>query len=201
MPAVRRSLTEKILLLRRRALMAFRRLRFRLRHVHRTAYIASQVRVCPDLVMGEYSFVNSHSWICSQVEIRRYAMLGPYVKVIGGDHRFEVAGVPTIFAGRPPQVKTVIGEDAWIGCGAIVIAGVRIGRGAIVAAGSVVTSDVPDYEIHAGVPNRKLRDRFSSAEERSRHEAMLRGPVIDGHFCPPESMANPDSPGKEAERS
>jgi serine acetyltransferase len=65
------------------------------------------------------------------------------------------------------------------------MAGVSIGRGAIVAAGAVVTKDVPPYEIHAGVPARKIGDRFASAAERTRHDAMLNGDAISGAYPQP----------------
>ncbi len=60
---------------------------------------------------------------------------------------------------RHPQ--TVIGHDVWIGSGAFIKAGVRIGNGAIVAAHAVVTQNVPPYAIVAGVPARVLRLRFA----------------------------------------
>jgi acetyltransferase-like isoleucine patch superfamily enzyme len=75
--------------------------------------------------------------------------------------------------GRPdvvPQVRffpnrgqTKIGNDVWIGQGAFIQAGVKIDDGAIVAARSVVTKDVPDYMIVAGVPAKLIRPRFSES--------------------------------------
>lgn len=55
--------------------------------------------------------------------------------------------------------EIVIGDKSWIGAGAVILDGVRIGTGAIVGAGSVVTKDVPDYAVAAGVPARILRIR------------------------------------------
>lgn len=60
----------------------------------------------------------------------------------------------------PEAPTTTMGADAWIGASAVVRAGVRIGHGAVVAAGAVVTRDVADYEIVAGVPARRIRLRF-----------------------------------------
>lgn len=59
------------------------------------------------------------------------------------------------------QKKTVLGNDVWVGCGAIIIAGVTIGDGAVIGAGAVVTKDVMPYEIVAGVPAKHIRNRFS----------------------------------------
>jgi chloramphenicol O-acetyltransferase type B len=51
----------------------------------------------------------------------------------------------------------VIQDDAWIGAGSIILPGVTIGEGAVVAAGSVVTKDVPSYTVVAGVPARPIK--------------------------------------------
>ncbi|WP_313901695.1 CatB-related O-acetyltransferase [Aliiglaciecola sp. M165] len=56
-----------------------------------------------------------------------------------------------------------IGNDVWIGCGAVVLRGVSIGNGAVIGANSVVTRDVPDYAIVAGNPARVIKYRFEHA--------------------------------------
>ena len=63
------------------------------------------------------------------------------------------------------------------------MAGVRIGRGAIIGAGSVVTKSVPPYEIHAGVPAKKIGERFTDRADRLRHDAVLDGPTVGGRYC------------------
>lgn len=166
--------------------MALRRRYFGLHKVHPTFYMARGCRVPKDLVAQEYSFINIGCVLDVQVELGRYAMLAPHVAIIGGDHIHDIPGVPIIFTGRPQRPPvTVIGADAWIGFGVIILAGVSIGRGAIVGAGSVVTKDVPPYEIHAGTPSRKIGERFSTSTEREKHEQMLLGPVVNGGFCTP----------------
>ena len=52
-----------------------------------------------------------------------------------------------------------IGNDVWLGCGVVVLPGVKIGNGAIVAAGAVVTADVQDYDIVVGVPAKFIKKR------------------------------------------
>ena len=112
-------------------------------------------------------------------------MLAPYVAVVGGDHLHDIPGKPIIFSGRPGLKRTYIGEDVWIGFGAIIFSGVTIGRGAIIGAGTVVTKNVPPFEIHGGVPNRKIGERFPDPKDRQTHEQMLEGAVVRPEFCPP----------------
>jgi acetyltransferase-like isoleucine patch superfamily enzyme len=151
--------------------------RKRLSGVHPTASIHSSSHVARDLVAHEYAFVGHDCWIGPMTEIGAYSMFAPRVAVVGDDHFTDRVGTPIQFTGRPPQSRTMIGRDAWVGYGSIIIRGVNIGEGAIIAAGSVVTRDVPEYEIWAGVPARRIRDRFSAAE-RQEHRAILdRGDV------------------------
>lgn len=64
----------------------------------------------------------------------------------------------------PSRGDTVVGNDVWFGYGATVMPGVRIGDGAIIAAGAVVTADVPPYTVVGGNPARPIRQRYSDAE-------------------------------------
>ena len=153
---------------------------YRLRHVERTAYIAYGSSIATDLVAGAYSYVGPGCLIGPKVTIGAYTMFGPRVMCTGDDHRFDVAGVATIFAGRPELRPTAIGRDVWIGAGATILAGVEIGDGAIVAAGTIVTKSIPACEIHGGVPNRKIKDRFADSTERERHLEYLRQPPRRG---------------------
>lgn len=165
--------------------MAYRRRVSGLTQVHSTFYMARGCSVRRDLVALEYSFLNIGCILGPRVQLGRYVMFGPYVAIVGNDHVTSVPGVPIIFSGRPAPLPTVIEDDAWVGFGAIIMAGVRIGRGAIVGAGSVVTKDVPPYEVHAGVPAKKIRDRFEDEAELRRHDSMLDGPIYTGRYCAP----------------
>lgn len=65
---------------------------------------------------------------------------------------------------RPSRGDTVVGNDVWFGNGATVMPGVRIGHGAIISTGSVVTADVPDYGIVGGNAARLIRSRYTDED-------------------------------------
>lgn len=165
--------------------MACKRWWLGLGRIHPTCYLAGRSRISRDLVAGPYSFINADCYIGPRVELGAYVMLAPRVAIIGGDHRIDMPGTPMIFSGRPNLKPTKIEADVWIGYGAVLMAGVHIGQGAVVAAGSVVTRDVPAFEIHAGVPARKIGVRFEDSSARARHMAMLEQPPKEGDYAPP----------------
>lgn len=88
-------------------------------------------------------------------------MLAGGVKLCGVNHGYE--DVPLPMRDQPTvEESIVIGEDAWIGMGTIVLPGVKIGDGAIIGAGSVVTKSVPAFCVGHGVPFRVTGDRRKS---------------------------------------
>jgi acetyltransferase-like isoleucine patch superfamily enzyme len=113
-------------------------------------------------------------------------MFGADVSIVGADHRFDLAGTPMIFSGRPDLPETVIEDDVWLGGRSILMAGITVGRGSIIAAGSVVTRDVPPYSIMAGVPARLLRKRFDSAADERKHDEMLDSADYVAEFAHPK---------------
>lgn len=89
------------------------------------------------------------------------------------DHRFDIIGETIWNSGRGDEYKIIVEDDVWIGNGAIILSPVRIGRGAIIAAGSGVTEDIPQYAVVAGNPARVLKMRFTP-EQIVEHERILR---------------------------
>jgi acetyltransferase-like isoleucine patch superfamily enzyme len=156
-----------------------------LKTVHPTFHCLNGNAFSPDLVTGAYSYVGRRCWICPRVIIGRYVMFASEVVVLGGDHRFDLVGVPMMFAGRPEIPETVIEDDVWVGYRAVIMAGVRVGRGSIVAAQSVVTKDVEPYSIVGGAPARVIGTRFARAAERSEHDRVILGPEVRGEPPPP----------------
>lgn len=168
----------------RQARIAWRRLRYRAWKVHPTSYLAKNCSIHQSLRMGAYGYIGPGAVVPSGVEMGNYVMIGPELLITGIDHRFDEPGVAVIFSGRPAPQDCVIEDDVWIGARAILLKGVRIGRGAVVAAGAVVTKDVPPYTIVGGVPARPIRQRFDEAE-RKQHDAYLAQPPHEGTYCEP----------------
>lgn len=89
------------------------------------------------------------------------------------DHTFDIP-CKTIWSGtRGKNDPIIIGNDVWIGHGAIIMAGVNIGDGAIIAAGSIVTKDVPPCAIVGGNPAKNIKYRFDNQEDVDKHYEWL----------------------------
>ena len=87
----------------------------------------------------------------------------------------------------PSGGDTIVGHDVWLGYSALVLPGVRIGHGAVVAAASVVARDVPPYAIVAGNPARVVRSRFSEEDvERLLRAAWWDWPIDACHRARPD---------------
>jgi maltose O-acetyltransferase len=89
------------------------------------------------------------------IEIGRDVMMGPDVTILTQDHRVLPDGRYDGYS----VGKVTIEDEAWIGARVVILKGVRIGHHAIVAAGAIVTKDVPPYAIVAGVAARVLKER------------------------------------------
>jgi len=171
-------MNDRIYFAARALLQKFRRKWYRLEHLHPTCLIAGPSHLSRDLVAHQHVFIGMGSWIGPRVELNAYTMVAPRVAFVGADHRFDIPGSPIIFSGRQELPKTIVEKDVWIGFSAVIMAGVTIGRGSIVAANAVVTHDVPPYSIVGGVPAKVIRQRFSDDDDIRKHEAFLGGPVL-----------------------
>ena len=141
-------------------------------NVSKTFYCNASAKISKDFIAGEYSFVSYGCDICPGVKIGNYTMLAPYVAIVGDDHNTNQPGVPIYFSGRPKLRNTIIEDDVWVGYRSIILTGVVIGRGAIIAAGSVVTKDVEPYAIVAGVPAKFIKYRLNESKQKY-HDEML----------------------------
>jgi acetyltransferase-like isoleucine patch superfamily enzyme len=139
--------------------------------------------------IGSHVYIGKQVHIEANCEIGDFCLIANRVSIIGrNDHDFTAVGFPMRYAPwigskRFPSphidVKAVIEQDVWIGFGAVVLTGTTIGRGSVIAAGSVVTKDIPPYSIAAGVPAKVVAQRFPDLQTIARHEAAIR----DGQFA------------------
>ncbi len=133
----------------------------------------NHLQIGDNFYIGRYSFIESDAVIGDNVIIANFVSLaGRY------DHNYQQIGVPVRLASRIMDkdynwkglnLKIVIEDDVWIGVGSIVLSGVKIGRGSIIAAGSVVTKDVEPFSIYGGNPAKKIGSRFESESQLKEH--------------------------------
>src|SRR5262245_16153891 len=106
-----------------------------------------------DGLISEYTVIRGQGG----VTIGDRVYTSPMTQIVAVNHVFDDPDRPFIEQGITAQ-GIVIEDDVWLGANAVVTDGVRIGRGAVVAAGAVVTSDVPPHTVVAGVPARVIRE-------------------------------------------
>ena len=97
------------------------------------------------------------------VSIGSNVMFGPNVSIFSENHGFERTDVPMI---KQTTVRkgVVIEDDVWLGTQSVILDGVTIGKGSIVAAGAIVNVNVPPYSIVAGVPAKIIKSRIITSE-------------------------------------
>jgi len=139
-------------------------------YVHKTSKIGNGSQIVNTMI-GKYTYIYESSAVCAR--IGSFCSIAPGTTIGGGKHPVDwVSTSPVFYDGRnvlktnfsnakfKEYADTVIGNDVWIGSNCLIKGGVTIGDGAIIGMGSVVTHDVPPYEIWAGNPARFIRKRF-----------------------------------------
>jgi len=126
------------------------------------SYIAADTLVRGDIVMGNHCTVNPYVSLHGKVTMGDGVRIASLATIAGQNHVFTDPDKP-IYQ-QPLTFKGItIGDDVWVGANVVVLDGVTIGSHAILAAGAVVTKDVPDYAIVGGNPARLLKDRRGTA--------------------------------------
>ena len=136
--------------------------------VYRGAVVGSRV------VLGDYSYVNEGTLLLSG-NVGKFCSISPFCSIGLQEHPVRYVSTSPLIYGDNNILNLVpsweeisapprIGHDVWIGAHVIVLQGVSIGHGAIVAAGAVVTRDVPPYTIVGGIPAEAIKPRFEDAQ-------------------------------------
>lgn len=118
-----------------------------------------------DFFSGPYGyFVTNDNCL---VRIGSQVMFGSHCKIIGGNHDYSYSAGHLIELVQPMSkiVDIVIDDGVWIGAGCTILAGARIGEGAIVGAMGLVNHDIPPYTIAVGIPAKRLRPRFRNDKD------------------------------------
>jgi len=105
--------------------------------------------------LGKRSFINRGGFVQANVTIGVSVAIGPFVRLITDNHE---VGAQARRAGQVHTLPIVIGDGVWIGASVTIIGGVTVGRGSIIGAGALVTKDVPENVVVAGVPARVIRE-------------------------------------------
>jgi maltose O-acetyltransferase len=112
-----------------------------------------------DISIGDFSGIGIDAKLSGEITIGNHVMMGPEVMIYTYGHKYDDLDVPMVMQGNTEVQPVVIHDDVWIGARAIILPGVTIGKGSIIAAGSVVTKDVPEYAVFGGNPAKIIKTR------------------------------------------
>lgn len=135
---------------------------------HGKNVIGRGVNFSNSVEIGCGTTIGPYNVIAGPVTIGSFCQLGQFVGIYGQDHPITYLSTyvnKNLFDGRLREhitsAKVEVGSGVWIGHGAVLLKGIRVGDGAIIGANAVVTSDVPPYMIAVGNPAKCIKARFS----------------------------------------
>ena len=134
------------------------------------------------LIIGDNCYIGRDSQIETNCNIGHNVIFGNRCAIVGRyDHNYQQIGYPIRLASQIRDEDynwkgiddiTIIEDDVWVGYGSIIMSGVHISEGSIIAAGSVVTKNVEPYSIYGGVPAKKIKNRFLTNDDLEKHKAI-----------------------------
>lgn len=135
---------------------------------HTTFAKGMDIKIGHNVQFGEYCNIAANVTFGNNI-----LMAGRVCFVGKNDHQFQTPGELIWNSTRGNNGTTIIEDDVWIGHNATIVGGLTIGKGSIIAAGAVVTQDIPPCEIWGGIPAKKIKDRFKTQEEKNKHISFL----------------------------
>ncbi len=120
--------------------------------------IGRHISFSSHISLGDRSSIGDNAYINGPIKIGKDVMMAPNCAFIANTHNTERIDIPMNQQGNQCMPIT-IGDDVWIGYGVVILPGVKVGNGSVLAAGTVVTKDVPDYTVVGGVPGRIIGKR------------------------------------------
>ncbi len=124
--------------------------------------IQSNVYIGNNVTIGDNCQINENVKL-RYVTIGNQVLIAPGVTIIGVDHIIDNSDISIMNQGQVIE-NIIIGDNTWIATNAIILKGVHIGTGCVIAAGAVVTKDCQDYGIYGGVPAKLIRSRLTNIE-------------------------------------
>lgn len=117
------------------------------------------VPIAPNVSIGSNTVINIHAFFdgLGTIEIGDSVRIGPYLKILSTTHPIENA-LPRRIAGKDFNLHTRIGFGCWVGTSVMILPGVDVAEGCVLAAGCVVTKSTEPNGLYAGVPARRIRD-------------------------------------------
>jgi acetyltransferase-like isoleucine patch superfamily enzyme len=112
---------------------------------------------------------NCEIFSASRVHVGKNILMAAYTYLVGGDHLFDRTDIPVLQQGRTARGIDV-GDGVWLGAHVVVTDGSVIGRDAIIGAGAVVVGEIPEFAIATGIPARVTRDRRTSEPRTANSE-------------------------------
>ena len=140
----------------------------------RYSILRKGVEIGPNVELGDYSYISGPRSYIEDAKIGKYCSIARQTIIGVSGHNYNWVTTSPIIASIyydmidkditvPQRERPIIGNDVWIGINAIIMRGVKIGDGAVIAAGAVVTKDVAPYSIVGGNPAKHIKYRFTES--------------------------------------
>lgn len=128
-------------------------------------YISEQANIA----IGENSDIGDNSVIsaCNNIQIGNHVLIGPHIYIADHNHKYTDIHSPIMYQGTTSNAKCSIsiGDDTWICTNSVIVGNINIGKHCVIGANSVVTKDIPDYSVAAGVPA-KIIKRYNLSSQK-----------------------------------